>query len=39
LLKKDGDGKHIIEEPEPFPEFDMTDLDAEAIRAMYPWNS
>jgi hypothetical protein len=39
LLKKDGDGKHIIVKPESFRQFDITDLDADAVRAMYPWNS
>jgi hypothetical protein len=36
LVKKDGGNKLIIDEPHPFPDFDVTDLDAEGIKAMYP---
>lgn len=37
LTKKENGGpKEIIPEPEPFPDVDVTDLDAQAIKAMYP---
>ena len=37
LERKDKDGSlHIIEEPKPFPDYDVTDLDAQGIKAMYP---
>jgi hypothetical protein len=36
LVKKDGSGKKMIEEPKPFPDFDVTDLDVEGVKAMYP---
>jgi hypothetical protein len=36
LVKKDGNGKKMIEEPEPFPDFDVTELDVEGMKSMYP---
>jgi hypothetical protein len=36
LVKKNSDKKLIIDEPHPFPDFDVTDLDAEGVKAMYP---
>jgi hypothetical protein len=37
LVSKAGGGKQIITEPAPFLDFDITDTDAQGIKAMYPW--
>lgn len=37
LVKQDGGGKKVIAEPEPFPDFGITDLDVKGVKAMYPW--
>lgn len=37
LTKREKDGpKEIIPEPEPFPDVDVTSLDVQAIKALYP---
>lgn len=37
LTKREKDGpKEIIPEPKPFPDVDVTALDVQAIKAMYP---
>jgi len=35
LVSKAGGGEQVIMEPAPFPDFDITDTDAQAIKAMY----